>query len=420
MQRVDKLTTTRCRQIARPGYYNDGGGLYLRVSKALTRSWVFRYQRAGQTHEMGLGALYTHSLGEARKLALAQRQLLWRGLDPLAERRQLQSARRPLPAGKPFQYCAEQYIALREDGWRSDKHRQDWEHSLKTHVYPVIGKLPVATIDDAHILAVLEPIWKTIPETASRVRGRIENILDWATVKKLRSGANPARWKGHLELLLPAREKRQPKHFGTLHYRELAALFAELAGDDSVTAAALSFTLLTCARSKEVLGAVWSEISRADRMWSVPAERIKGGREHRCALSTEALAVLDRMWTIRRSDDGYVFPGKHTGKLSARAMLDLLKKLRPGVAVTVHGCARAAFETWGAELSGFPMEIRDLALAHIVSDKVVEAYRRTDQLARRRQLAQLWADVCTKGVPAEDDNVVTLADRTPAIRHGAG
>jgi integrase len=414
MKRVDKLTISRCRQIAEPGYYNDGGGLYLRVSKALTKSWVFRYRRAGQTHEMGLGAFHTHLLTEARKLAVEQRQLLWHGLDPLEERRKLQRTKHPLPISKSFQYCADQYIALREDGWRSDKHRKDWKHSLKTHVHPAIGGLPVTAIDDMHVLAVLEPIWKTIPETATRVRGRIENILDWATARKFRSGDNPARWKGHMELLLPAREKRQPKHFGTLHYKELAALFGELRGDDSVVAAALSFTLLTCARSKEVLGAVWGEISRGDRMWIVPPERMKRGREHRAPLSGEALAILDRMWAIRRSDDGHIFPGRHTGPLAKRAMLALLKKLRPGVAVTVHGCARAAFETWAAELSGFPQEVRDLALAHAVRDKVVEAYRRTDQLARRRQLAQLWADVCTIGVPDGDGNVVTLPDRARA------
>ena len=413
MQQIGKLTVSRCRQLAEPGYYNDGGGLYLRVAKALTKSWVFRYQRAGQTHEMGLGALHTHTLAEARKLALEQRQLLWRGVDPLEERRKLAQARRPLPASKSFRYCADQYIALREDGWRNDKHRKDWFNSLATHVYPVLGRLPVAVIDDAHILQVIEPIWKTIPETAARVRGRIENVLDWATVKKFRSGDNPARWKGHMELLLPAREKRQPKHFAALPYQELHTLFDELGRDDSVTAAAAMFTILTCGRSNEVLGAVWGEISLADRMWVVPAERMKAAQEHRVALSSQALAILDRMWVLRRSDAGHVFPGRHTGPLSARAMLDLLKRLRPGVEVTVHGF-RSAFETWAAERTTFPAEVRDLALAHTVGDKVVEAYRRTDQLARRRQLAQLWADACMNGVSEDVDNVVALAEHSRA------
>jgi integrase len=413
MQQTNKLTVTQCRQITEPGYYNDGGGLYLRVAQSsdkgrVTKSWVFRYQIRDRVREMGLGALHTHSLAEARQLATEQRQLLWQQLDPLEERRKLQAARRPAQIERSFQWCAEQYIALRESGWRGDRHRSDWCASLATHVYPIIGKMSVTRIDDKHVMEVLEPIWKEIPVTAQRLRGRIEGVLGWAAAHKLRTEINPARWKNHMAVLLPAQETREPEHFAALPYREIHALFEELSRSDSVAAAPLMFAILACARSGEVRGAVWGEIHRADRMWIIPAERMKAHNEHRCALSSEALAILDRMWPLRRSDNGYIFPGLHGRKLHNSAMLQLLKKLRPGV--TVHGC-RASFETWSAEMTGYPAEVRDLALAHTVSDKVVQAYRRTDQFKRRIALAEDWANVCIHGVPEDADNIITLADR---------
>ncbi len=395
---IGRLTALKVEKAKEPGMYPDGGGLYLRVTPQGARNWVLRFMLDRRPRWMGLGPLALYGLQEARAKALDARRKRHEGIDPI-EARRAERARERLDAAKaiPFQQCAEAYINAHRAGWRNDKHAGQWSATLSTYAYPVIGALPVQAVDTGLVLKVLEPIWTAKPETASRVRGRLESILDFAKVRGYRDGENPARWRGHLDKLLPAHSKvRQVEHHAALPYAELPAFLASLREQEGIAARALEFLILTAARTGEVIGAQWNETDLLDKTWTVPAARTKAHREHRVPLSTRALAVLDEVQAARHDDtgDAFVFPGGKTGKpLSNMAFLMLLRRMGRGD-LTAHGF-RATFKTWASERTSFQNEIVEAALAHVIGGKVEQAYRRGDMFEKRRRLMQQWATFCT-------------------------
>jgi integrase len=419
MARPEKRLTARTVEtIKKPGLHADGAGLYLHVSPSGAKSWIFRWKHDGRLRDMGLGPINTISLAEARDKALGCRKLKLDGRDPIEERRsQRQAARLETAKAMTFKNCAEAYIAAHKAGWKNDKHAAQWPATLATYVYPIMGGLPVQAVDVGLVMKVLEqnvaregdpaaPLWTVKPETAGRVRGRIESILDWATARGFRSGENPARWRGYLENLLPKKSKvRRVEHHAALPYPEIAAFIVELRGQEGIAARALEFAILTAARTGEVLGATWAEIDLEGRLWTVPAERMKAGREHRVPLSETALAILRAMAEVRSGK--HVFPGARDSRpLSQMAMLMLLRRMgRDGL--TVHGF-RSAFSDWCAEQTAFPSEVREMALAHTVGDKVEAAYRRGDLFEKRRQLAAAWGRYCDTPMAADGDKVVPI------------
>jgi integrase len=360
---------------------------------------------AGRAREMGLGSYYDLSLAEAREKARGFRKMVKDGLDPIDDRRALRAAQRAERAKvMTFRQCAEAYIAAHQVTWRNHKHAAQWPSTLSAYVYPHFGSLPVQVIDTGLVTKALEPIWLDKPETAGRVRGRIESILDWAKARGYREGENPARWRGHLENLLPKKTKvRRVEHHAALPYAELSAFMTELRQQNGIAARALQFTILTAARTGEAIGARWDEINTAERFWTVPGDRMKAGKEHRTPLSDAAIAVLDEMWAIRSGK--FVFPGDRPGRpLSNMAMTMALRRMGRG-GLTIHGF-RSSFRDWVAERTNFPREVAEMALAHAVSDKVEAAYRRGDLFQKRRQLMGAWARYC--GVPAIAGEVVAL------------
>jgi integrase len=395
---IGRLTALKVERLAKPGMHADGGGLYLRITPRGARNWVLRYMLNGRPRWMGLGPLALYGLAEARARALDARRKRHDGIDPIDARR-ADRARHRLEVAKSitFQECAEMYIASHKAGWRNEKHKYQWPATLQAYAYPVFGALPVQAVDTALMLKVLEPIWANKSETASRVRQRIENVLDFAKVRGYREGENPARWRGHLDKLLPARSRvRQVEHLAALPYSDLPLFLANLRKRDAFAARGLEFLILTAARTNEVIGARWSEIDLLDKTWTIPADRMKALREHRVPLSPPALALLQVMQTAGLTNDinAYVFPGPRAGKpLSNMAVLMLLRRMGI-VDLTVHGF-RATFKTWASERTSIQNEIVEAALAHIVGDKVEQAYRRTDMFEKRRRLMQQWATFCT-------------------------
>jgi integrase len=421
--RSGKLTALKVAALVRarqPGFYGDGGNLYLQISRYGSANWVFRY-RVGprRLRDHGLGSLDTWSLAEARERARKCRQLRGEGRDPIEERRgEREKAKLEAAKSMTFRQCAEAYIAAHKTGWKNPKHAAQWPATLETYVYRIFGDLPVQSVDVGLVMKAIESIWTTKPETASRVRGRIESVLDWATVRGFRQGENPARWKGHLDHLLPAptkakraarKENRRSEHHPSLPYVELPAFVIQLRAQDGFSARALEFTILTAARTGEVIGAKWEEFNFAERVWTVPAPRMKSGREHRVPLSDAALAILQQMSAIRSGE--YIFPGLRAGKpLSNMAMMMILRRIGRGD-LTVHGF-RATFRTWAAERTAFPREIAEMALGHVVGDAVERAYQRGDLFAKRRQLAETWARFCA--APTIEGAVVQLHQPTAA------
>jgi integrase len=390
---IGKLTALGVTQAKKRGYYSDGGGLFLQVGATGAKSWVFRFRQAGRLHEMGLGPTHTVTLAEARQKALESRKLRLEGHDPIAERRTRRTVAK-LEAAKAitFRECADAYIAAHKAGWRNAKHAAQWSSTLATYAHAKIGDLPVQAIDVGLVMAVVEPIWSAKPETASRLRGRIESVLDWASARGYRAGDNPARWRGHLDNLLPPRSKvKTVEHHPALPYREIADFVADLRQVAGVATRALEFTILTAARTGEVIGAKWDEFALADAIWTVPAERMKAGREHRVPLSEPALALIELMGQMRLSD--FVFPGgKSNRPISNMSMLMLLRRLNRRD-LTIHGF-RSSFRDWVAEQTNYPSEVAEMALAHSVSSQVEAAYRRGDLFDKRRQLAEDWATFC--------------------------
>ena len=397
MAETNKLSARKVSTTNDPGRYADGGGLYLQVGATGSKAWLFRFMLDGRSREMGLGALADVSLSEARITATAMRKLVKDGTDPIERREAEREAVRvaaALAAAKAmtFKECAERFIEAHKAGWKNEKHRTQWPNTLRDYAYPVFGELPVAEINLPLVLKVLEPIWGTKTETASRVRGRIEAVLDWATVRGYRQGENPARWRGQLSHLLPARARIQKvEHHAALPYVEMGAFMADLRKRDAVAARALEFTILTAARTGEVIGATWGEIDLEAAMWTIPAARMKAGREHRVPLSVPALAILRTMAKHRQGD--IVFPGgRQDTALSNMGMTMLMRRMGRGD-LTAHGF-RSSFRDWAAESTAYPNEVVEMALAHTVGNKVEAAYRRGDLFDKRRRLMDDWSTFC--------------------------
>lgn len=389
-KKVNRLSAVKVAGTKKPGFYADGDGLYLQVTDSGSRSWVFRFKAGGRTRDMGLGSLNTVGLAEARGMAAECRRQRLQGIDPI-EARKFGRVQAQLDAARSltFDDCRDKFIASHRAAWANDKHLKQWESTLKTYVTPVFGALPVQNVDVALVLKALEPIWITKPETAGRVRGRVERILDWARARGFRLGENPARWRGHLDMLLAPRAKvRRVKHHAALPYSELPGFLAKIRERDAVAARALEFAILTAARTGEVLGARWNEIDLENNIWTVPASRMKAGREHRVPLSIAVFTVLERLKAVRQND--FVFPGERPKKpLSNMSMLMMLR--RAGRAdLTVHGF-RSTFRDWAAEQTNFPREVAEAALAHVVADRTEAAYRRGDLFEKRRNLMAAWA-----------------------------
>ena len=380
---------------ARPGRHADGGGLHLLVKPSGARSWVYRFMLNGKSRDIGLGAAGQGgmSLADARDEAAALRLKVKAGIDPLEERdreaaQALAAAQASKVAGTTFRDVAKAYIAANEESWRNSKHRQQWRNTLDTYVYPVIGELPVAEIETAHVLKILEPIWKGKAETASRIRGRIETVLDSAKARGYRQGENPARWRGHLAQILPARTRLSRGHHKAIAYEQIPAFVRALHKREAVAALALEFTILTAARSGEVIGATWAEVDLEKAVWTIPADRMKAAKEHRVPLPPRAVAILESLQPLGSE---YLFPGAKGGKLSGMAMGMLMRRMK--VDATVHGF-RSGFRDWAAECTGYAHEVAEMALAHTIESKVERAYRRGDLFDKRRRLMDDWASYC--------------------------
>jgi integrase len=407
---IGRLTALKVEKEKKPGMHADGGGLYLRVTPEGAKNWVLRYMLDRKPHWMGLGPVALYGLQDARAKAVAARRQRHEG-DPI-EARRAERARQRLDAAKAvtFKQCAESYIASHSAGWRNGKHAGQWGATLSTYAYPVIGALPVQAVDTALVLKVLESIWRTKPETAGRLRGRLESILDSAKVRGYRDGENPGRWRGHLDKLLPPRSKvRQVEHHAALPYAELPGFLGSLREQEGIVARALEFLILTTARTGEVIGAQCSEIDLLDKTWTVPAARMKAHREHRVPLSARALAILEEMHVARSgdADNAFVFPGGKVGTgLSNMAFLMLLRRMGRSD-LTAHGF-RATFKTWASERTSFQNEIVETSLAHAIGGKVEQAYRRGDLFEKRRRLMQQWATFCTTPVDQPRNKIVKI------------
>jgi integrase len=382
----------------------DGYGLWLQVSRYGTRSWLFRFMIDGKADSMGLGPMNTTSLAKARERAQRARDLLQEGINP-REHRDDEHAKRKAEAAKAltFKQCADGYIKANRAAWKNEKHAAQWASTFNgaTAATAAINDLPVASIDTGLVVKVLQPIWYETPETASRVRARLERVLAWATVAGYRTGDNPARWTGHLKELLPAKTKiASVEHHDAIPYRDMGAFMAELRTKKGTPARALEFAILTATRTGEVIGARWSEIDLDDELWTVPGERMKAGREHRIPLSDRAVAILDAI----RSDGEFVFPREGgTKPLHGSSMWEVVKRMRDDA--TTHGF-RATFRDWAAEQTSYPNELCEVALAHAVGNKVEAAYRRGDMMEKRRRLMADWAAYCEQ-TPAKRASTVT-------------
>lgn len=385
---LDRLNPRTVATVTKPGRHADGGGLYLSVGPGEARRWVFLFRWRGRLKEMGLGSANAVTLAKAREKAAAARALIADDKNPLEVKR----AAADVPT---FGALADLMVADLQSGWRNPKHREQWAATLLNEAAP-LRPLRVDRIETADVLATLQPIWTTKPETASRVRGRIERVLDAARAKGFRSGENPARWRGHLDHLLPKQQKLTRGHHAALPFGEVSSFIARLRARNATAALALEFVVLTAARSGEVRGATWAEIDLAAKVWSIPGARMKAGREHRVPLSPRALEILETMKPLTGGvADGLLFPSNNPTKgLSDAAFSALLTRM--GVArgdLTPHGF-RSSFRDWAGESSTFPREVAEAALAHTVGDATERAYRRGDALEKRRKLMNAWAAFC--------------------------
>ncbi|MDD5272605.1 MAG: integrase arm-type DNA-binding domain-containing protein [Methylovulum sp.] len=390
------LTAKKVDSLKEQGYYADGGNLYLQVSGTGSKSWLFIYRSKGKKHEIGLGSLSVVSLAEAREKAADYRKQTRQGIDPLGEKRKADQARLLAEAkAMTFKQCAEAYINMYQHSLKNAKHLQQWRTTLEQYCFPTIGLLPVAEVDTALITKCLEPIWITKNETASRVRGRIEQVLSWATVSGYRTGDNPARWRGHLDKILPKPSKVQDtRHHPALPYADMAAFMSELKQQDNLAARCLEFTILTAARTNEAIGATWDEIDMEAKVWTIPADRMKADREHLVPLSGACLALLKAMRSAKQND--YVFAGGRGGGLSNMAMLKLLQRMGRKD-LTVHGF-RSTFRDWAAETTHHENFVLEMCLAHTIKNQAEKAYRRGDLLEKRLNVMNEWADFCNEAV----------------------
>ncbi len=405
---IARLNPLQASKLTKPGYYCDGAGLYLQIAKGGSKSWVLRYTVDRKPREMGLGSFVTFSLADARKRAIEQRKMLADGIDPIeAKRGKLLEQRLAVAKVITFNKAAEGFIAANESAWRSSKHGEQWRNTLATYASPVIGELPVSTITTAMVMKILQPIWSTKTETATRVRGRIEKVLDWAKVQGYRSGDNPAAWKGNLAEALPKPSKvADAGHHAALPWAEMGQFMQTLRDRPGAGALAMQLIILTAARTSEVIEAKWSEFDLQTGLWVIPKERMKGFREHRVPLSPQALAVLERVkWDKNPSE--FVFPSAKPDKaISNMTCLAVLKRMGRGD-LTVHGF-RSTFRDWAAESTAYPRDVCEMALAHAIEDKSEAAYRRGDLLDKRTRLMNDWAAFC--------DTVRSGADVVPINR----
>jgi integrase len=408
MGELHKLKPLQVGREQSPGRYGDGGGLYLQVGGTGTKSWIFRYRMGSREREMGLGSYPSISLSRAREKAASCRQLREEGKDPIevrdAEQREAEAEAARLMT---FKECAEGYIIDNQGAWKNAKHVTQWRNTLKKYVYPVFGHLPARDVDEPLVLKALRPIWHSKTETASRVRGRIESVLDWAKVHKQREGENPARWRGNLALVLPKQSDIQEvRHHPALPFEQISEFVVELREREAIAALALEFLILTLGRTNEVLEGRWPEIlgKGATAIWVIPKERMKGDREHRVPLTAAALNVLEQARPLVRADD-YIFPGFKPGRPLSNMALEMLVRRMNGTAqpprwsdvngeaIVPHGF-RSTFKDWASERTGFANEISEMALAHAIDDKTEAAYRRGDLMNKRRKLMDAWAAYC--------------------------
>lgn len=393
-RQLHKLNALKVSKETTPGYYADGGGLYLQISASGSRSWIYRFSLARRAREMGLGPVSTISLAAARALATECRKMVSEGIDPIEARNgERERAMMEDANGLTFKKAATDYIANNRSSWKNVKHAQQWTNTLTTYAYPIIGALDVRNIDTSMIVRVLQPIWASKTETASRVRGRIESVMDYAKAIGKRSGENPARWRGHLDKIFPAEGKvHKVRHHPALPYAQLPGFLRELRQRTGTSARALELTILTCARTTEVLDVQPGEFQLNAQLWIVPAERMKAKREHRVPLGSRAIALIQDALAQPR-DGKYLFPGERKGRpLSNMAMLNLLERMGyPDI--TVHGF-RSTFRDWMADCTEYPDSLGDMALAHVIADKTDAAYRRGDMLERRRRMMEEWEKFC--------------------------
>ncbi|HEX6956817.1 MAG TPA: integrase arm-type DNA-binding domain-containing protein [Ferrovibrio sp.] len=400
---INRLKALAVSRLKEPGMHADGGGLYLQITEGGGRSWIFRYRMGGRKtpRDMGLGSEATLTLAEAREKARECRKLILDGIDPIEHRREQRAKQgRARAAQTPFKEIAEAYIAAQEPSWKSPKQAKIWRATLTAYAYAHLGSLPASAIGTDEVLKVLEPIWYKKPETGKRVRGRVEAILDYAKVRGLRTGENPARWKGTLDKLLPPWSRIRPvKHHPALPYGELPAFMAELREREGVAAYALQFTILTVLRTSEIRWAVPGEFNSSRTIWTIPKERMKGSnRDHKVPLSDPAQAIVKKTLKL---GGRYVFPGPEDKKaLSENAMLAVLDRMGRGD-ITVHGF-RSAFRDWASEETDYPREVVEMCMAHAISDKVEAAYRRGDLFKKRAELMDEWAAFCW-GVRCEQE-----------------
>jgi integrase len=386
---INRLSARAVETAKNSGLLADGGGLYLQVSKAGSKSWLYKFMLNGRSREMGLGSLKAISLADAREKATLCRASLVDGVDPIEARKSDRSRRIVTDQNTiTFANAADAYIAAHETGWKNAKHAAQWRNTLAVDAYPVAGQLQVSDIDTEVVMRILRPIWSLKPETAGRLRGRIERILDWATVSGFREGQNPAQWQGHLENLLPAKSRiHSVRHHPAMPYQEIGGFILQLREQDGVAVQALEFLIYTAVRTSEVRGASWDEFDLDQGIWTIPGSRTKVGKEHRIPLAERPLNIVKG---FQSNDAGnFVFPGGRAGKgLSDMAMLSVLRRLE--IKQTVHGF-RSSFRDWAADQTQFPREVAEQALAHTIGNKVEVAYLRSDLFEKRRHLMNLWA-----------------------------
>ena len=389
-RKAAELSPLSISRLKEPGLWAVGGvaGLYLHVNDRGARSWILRVVVGDKRRDMGLGGYPDIGVADARQKAREARLKIEQGIDPILLRKQAKSELMALQAtDKTFEQAAGEYIKIHADSWSNDKHRKQWESTLAAYAFPVVGKLSLRHIRQEHILKILEPIWTTKTETATRVRGRIESILDWAKVKGLRTGENPAAWKGHLDHMLPAPTRlKNVEHLAAVPVREMPGFMVKLRQASGTAAQALEFLILTAARSGEVRGITWQEVSLEDALWIVPAERMKMKKEHRVPLSDRAMSILKSQPRI--DENPLVFPAPRGSQMSDATMSAVLKRM--GVDATVHGF-RSSFRDWCGDYTNYPRDLAEQCLAHGADDPVEAAYRRGDALERRREIMNEWS-----------------------------
>lgn len=404
---VGKLSALKIKALTTPGRYGDGDGLWLQVRDAGHRSWLFRYTLHGRAREMGLGPADEVSLAEARQAAADCRRFLREGVDPIERRREAKAEAAAKAQAFTFRQVAQRYHAAHKSSWRNAKHRDQWLSTMEAYIYPVFGDRLAASVTTGDVMRALEPIWWDKSMTANVLRGRIEAVLDYAKARDWRTGENPARWRGHLANLLPARNRiAKIEHHPALPWQEIGAFMARIRSLDDLAARALELLILTATRTNEVMGAMWQEIDLEAAVWTIPGNRMKAGREHRVPLSVPALALLKGLAAIRRGDEPFVFPSPRKGQpMSNRACAMMLKRLKRQD-LTVHGF-RSTFRDWAAEQTNYPREVAEGALAHTLENRVEAAYRRSDLLQKRARLMEDWGKFCSR--PFQAGKVVPMA-----------